>query len=184
METKKKGCVFLVLVPHRDFRAALQKQTDSLVNAGLKGVYTFPLTAPLAKLSEALNAQELKDIAKLIRLTIGKNKLYADDTSLVDFFRGMNLFGVKINLNTFINPDFCLKCKKITSLFNPPLIGTFLLPQKKETPALLCDFLKNTDKNALFFRAAAIANMTFAPVKKDEIFFKWKIDKLSWLPKN
>ena len=182
MDTKKKKEIFLVLVPHSEIRAALQKKTDSLVNAGLKDVYLFPPAVPLAKLSKALNTDELKQTANKLRLTIGSEKFYLREESIIDFYQNMNLSGPRLEQEIHEKYIECFK-EKIISVFNRLVIGMFLLHEKK-TPSLLYNFFNDNEISSLSFRACAVANMFWQPVKKDdEIFFKWKIDKLHWLPK-
>jgi len=174
METKKNRQVILVLVPHRDLRAVLRKKINSQIEKGLKGVYPFPLAAPLARLSKALNADELKQTAKSLRHIIGKNKLRVNETSTTEFNKDMMLFGPRLEL-----PD------KETEfiLYKELVIGTYLLPKNTQEPALLSCFLENDEEPSLSFRAAAVANMFWQQdKKKDEVYFKWKIGKLCWLP--
>ena len=181
METKKNRQIYLVLVPHRDLRTVLQKKINSQIESGLKGVYRFPLAAPLARLSKALNADELKQIAKSLRHTIGKNKLRVNETAVTEFNEDMTLFGLRLELPCKWTESILSPCRE----FFPAVIGTYLLPKNTQEPALLSGFIKNDDEEfSLSFRAAAVANMSWQPVKeKNEIYFKWKIGKLYWLPR-
>ena len=174
METKKDRQTYLVFVPHRDFRAVIQKNINSQIEAGLKGVYLFPAAAPLARLSKALSSDELKQLAKSLRQSIGKNKLIIRETAVTEFDQDMRLFGPRLEL----------PCKETESIpYKEFVIGTYLMPKNAQSPPLLSCFLKNTEESLLSFRAAAIANMSWQQVKKnDEVYFKWKIGKLCWLP--
>ncbi|MCL2266274.1 MAG: hypothetical protein FWC17_00745 [Treponema sp.] len=190
METKKNKLIYIALIPHRDFRIALRKYADSLVKAGLKNVYQFPFAAPLAQLSCAMTSDELKKTAKSLKLSLGSKKFQIQKTAVTEFKgcnENMNLFGLHLQLD---EPNsLCIDNKKIISVLNPPVIGTFLLPADTQKQFIYDDFFKSNNENIsilrLGFRAAAAANMFWQPAEKNkEIFYKWKIDKLYWLPKN
>lgn len=177
MKTDK---TFLVLVPHRDIRVILQKQSESLIKNGLTGVYSFPHIAVLASLSQPLNAEDLKRIACSLREAAGTEKISIKKTANFPFPAGaeeMHLFGYKLDFN--IPPVLYNGIKEVKEIF-PPLIGSFLVPDAHREK--LCAFAPECEN--LEFRAAAVANMYWKPVQtKKETVFKWKIDKLFWLPK-
>jgi hypothetical protein len=179
MKTDKKQIhKFLVLVPHRDIRVELQKDCDLALKEGLTGVYNFPLVAPFASLSRSLNTYELKKIAHSLRKTTGKNKITAEDdavTVLPCSEKRLTLCGPRLDIN-FPQDLFESVGKKINVLFSPLVIGCFL------TPELSPVFRKENKK--LEFRAGAVANMYWRPLQIDgEIYYKWKIGKLCWLPR-
>ena len=183
METKKNRQIFLILVPHRDTRLELAKFYDALVKDGLKGVYSFPFVAPLASLSQALNADELKHFARSLRLSTKGDKISAAETTITTFPTGaedMALFGPQLNLQTLSGIGNESSVKKIINYISPIVLGACLLPksfnQKFDTPPI---------QEGLSFRAAAVTNMYWRPLKNNgEIIYKWKIGKLCWLPKH
>ena len=184
METKKNKQVFLVLVPHRDIRLELQKYSDLLFKNGLTGVYTFPQVAPLASVSRSLNTDELKLVAGSLRKTAGDDKFNITEASTCAFPAGeeeMTLFGQVLELN---NRDaLSFTSTKIKYFFSQIIFGVCLIPKthKQQARDGLCGSWSNPQNS---FRAAAIANMSWKPVKQDgEIAYMWKIGKLTWLPK-
>jgi len=184
---------YLVLVPHRDVRVELRKYSENMIKSGLKGVYEFPLVTPLVSLSKFLTNEELKRTACLLRAAIGNNIIYTKKTNIVTFSETsrsgedgglcpLALFGPQLDLE--IPSGIFNGNLKVKRLFSPLTIGTFLIP----------DFSPDSGKNQkldeslqdkLKFRAAAVANMYWRPVRIDgKIGYKWKIGKLNWLPKN
>jgi hypothetical protein len=200
---KKRTQVFLVLVPHRDIRVELRKHSDTLIKNGLTGVYPFPLAAPLASLSKPLYANELKYITQTLRLTTAGEKINVIENSTTSFYKkndNMALFGSRLDLdfsNLIIHRRFEYReqkdelsdslSKKLKTIFAPIVIGSFLVPETHKLQVQDSSWFNNLNlppPALLSFRAAAVANMFWQSVEsKGEIFYKWKIDKLNWLPK-
>jgi hypothetical protein len=180
-ENKRRKQTFLVLVPHRDVRGELRKYSDLLVKAGLKDAYSFPYIAPLASLSQALNEGELKQIAHSLRKNIGSDKISAEENAVTAFpgyEKDLNLTGPRLNI-VIPHSVFEGGIKKIKAFFSPLVIGCFLTNDNKKLGSLL-----EIPREKSEFRAAAIANMYWLPLQVNgEIFYKWKIDKLCWLPR-
>ena len=172
--------VFLVLVPHRDIRLALRKYSDMLFKAKFTGSYHFPWVAPLAAISRPFNTEELKHCARSIREASG-GKIFAHEAAAASFPAGEGtlLFGPRLDLS--ILPDSLggsESAAKITNIFSPPVIGSFLLSVGEcETPTI-------PSPAPLSFRAAAVANMFWHPLCSggNIIGYKWKIGNLIWLP--
>jgi len=203
METKKNKQNFLVLVPHRDSRIILRKYSDKLLTEGISGVYTFPLAAPLAALSEPLSADELKQAARSLRENNGLHKFNLTYFTSAAFPAGngeIDLFGPYLNINTH-EIVAGSAAKKIIKLFTPVVIGTFLIPKDNKEqarvgtaePLARGSYSRSSRQNSsaeislscISFRAAAVANMHWQPGQlNNEKGFKWKIDRLTWLPKN
>lgn len=176
------GKIFLVLVPHRDVRVEARKYTDFLLKAGLKGVYQFPLAAPLAQLSRQLTIDELKNIARTLRKITEGGKIYTAGTSATAFPAGGELFGPRLDLEIPLYA-FCNDSVKIASFLSPIIFGSFLIPENNKQ-VIAGSLLNNIPPlPQLAFRAAAVANMFWQPFGTDEdIGYNWKIGKLCWLP--
>jgi hypothetical protein len=189
METENTRVqTFLVLVPHRDARTELRKYSDLLIKAGLTGVYNFPYTAPLASLSQALNNTELKNIAHALREAAGNNKIFTEENDVAvfpNYKKDLTLTGPRLKI-TIPQKVFDSTIEKIDTVFSSIIAGCFLIPE------LITDFridnnklniLRETPCEKLGFRAAAVANMHWRHLQiNGEIFYKWKIGKLCWLP--
>ncbi|MCL2440809.1 MAG: hypothetical protein FWD14_03635 [Treponema sp.] len=189
MNTRKDKQIFLVLVPHRDVRIELQKYSNKLIKEGLTGVYTFPLVVPLVSLLKPLKNDELRQIAITLRKVLGKEKittaefsstLFPADTDTEEMF----LFGPKLGFNIpiYIFENVSDKLKKH---FSPLIAGLYLQPRenkqfcalKTESSVPPCEILPTS--------AAALANLHWQPINLNgKNSYKWKIDKLCWLPKN
>jgi len=179
----------LAVVPHRDARGVLRKHSEKLMGEGITGVYCFPWAAPIARLSKPLTPDELKQCARILREATGANngKFSAGEAASCPFPARKNaassvLFGPRLDLEIPAG-IFCNVTQKIKSLFSPLIIGAFLMPKDHE--AQFRDSMSLREK--LEFRAAAVANMSWQPVQIDtddggEIAYKWKIEKLRWLP--
>jgi len=193
----------LVLVPHQDARIQALKYSKSLYKKILKGVYPFPCVIPVASVIKPLNPDELKHTAHIFRRSIGKEKI-----KLVNFIsasikicgKEMVLFGQR--LDPEITCDISnIGLKKIKSCFTPLISGICLIPKDNEdkTSGFTAQDKENcfsslvkadnsisiNDGLKINFWAAAVANMFWKPcaAKGEETFYKWKIGKLSWLPK-
>jgi hypothetical protein len=176
---------FLVLVPHRDIRVELQKKCDSAVKAALKaqfaGAYPFPRVIPLASLSQSLNESELRQIAHSLRTHIGKNKIIAEGDAIGSFpcnEKELVLCGAGLDI---VIPHDVFKnlSKKISYIFSSIMIGCFLKPKDNTKLNIFCE----APQKKLEFRAAAAANMYWRSFQiNGEIYYKWKIGKLYWLP--
>ena len=180
-EIKRRKQTFLVLVPHRDVRCELRKYGDLTIKAGLTDVYSFPYIAPLASLSRALNVGELKQIANSLRKITGSDKISAEGDAVISFpgyEKDLSLAGPSLNI-AFPQNVFEGGIKKITAIFSPFVIGCFLTKDKKKLISL-----KKISREKIAFRAAAVANMYWMPLRiNGEICYKWKIGKLFWLPR-
>lgn len=189
---KKNKNIFLVLVPHRDVRLEAKKYSSALLTSGLKGVYCFPQAAPVASLSHPLKDEELKAVARSLRYALGKNKINSFCAAVANFPEENNiitqvnknikyvLYGPRLEFD--IPPDvFDIIRSKTISLISPIVIGSFLIPDSN-----IPNLKNNIDclSPKLSFRAAAAANMYWHPFKIDnDTGYKWKIGKLSWLPR-
>jgi len=187
METDKKLTYkFLVLVPHRDIRVELLKNSDSALKAALKtqleGTYTFPRVTPLASLSQALKDGELKQIARSLRKKIGKNKIFLYEDTVIPFPCDQNnlvLSGPRLDIEK-IEDFFKNISKKVNYFFPSFVIGCFLKSKNNTNLNVSCE----TPRKKSGFRAAAVANMYWKTLQIDgEICYKWKIGKLFWLPR-
>jgi len=175
METKKERAqVFLVLVPHRDVRLLLRKYSDTLFKAGFDGAYQFPYLAPLAALSRPLNSDDLKQFALSLGQAAG-GKIIAAEGARTAFPPDSEkaLFGLRLDIDIAKNTP---ENQKVLYYFTPPVIGACLL-SSNDTTALL-------PPPELSFRAAAVANMYWKPIRAGAavIGYKWKIGNLRWLP--
>ncbi|MCL2196057.1 MAG: hypothetical protein FWB77_00420 [Treponema sp.] len=190
METDNfKTHVFLVLVPHRDARGEIRKYTEALFKNGLTGVYTFPYIAPIALLAKPLTPDELKTTARNIRIAAAGEKFQTSETACALFLSDKNsltLFGprLSIEIDTAVITN---TSEKIKTKITPAVIGAWLT--SKTCGQQDCD---GSDENIyshsfpkISFRAAAIANMFWKTVNiNGEICCKWKIGRLSWLPRS
>jgi len=180
METKKKRKqTFLVLVPHRDVRIELRKHCDLLIKNGLRDVYNFPYVTPLASLSQALTPFELKQVANSLRETIGSEKILTKGDAVTAFPSYENILTLcGPHLNITIPQNLVSNLLKINSLFSAFVIGCFLAKDKKINIPLKFPHKK------IEFRAAAVANMYWQSFQSNgEIYYKWEIDKIFWLPR-
>ncbi|MCL2210898.1 MAG: hypothetical protein FWB95_03130 [Treponema sp.] len=187
---KTKASIFLVLVPHNDARGEIRKYSQSLFKNGFKGVYGFPNAVPIASLSKPLNSDELKYIAKSIRTAAAGEKFKTLETACASFLSDENsltVFGPRLNFN--ITQDmFADTGLKIKTLISPLIVGSWLIPKTSEQHVHARANAGSQSYPPFYpfpetsFRAAAVANMFWRPVNEnEEIVYKWKIGKLSWL---
>jgi hypothetical protein len=181
--------IFLVLVPHRDIRIKLRKYSDLLIKKGFTGVYNFPIAAPLATLSQELQTKELKQITYSLREAAGNSKIFAEEIDVTAFpshEKDLTLIGPRLNISI---PQNVLNSvtNKTDAFFSSIITGCFLVPElisdlREDNKKL--DIFNETPFESLSFRAAAIANMYWRSLQiNGEIYYKWKIGKLCWLPR-
>jgi len=179
-EIKRQKLTFLVLVPHKDVRGELRKCGDLMLKTGLTDVYPFPYVVPLASISQALNTEELKQIAHSLRKTAGSDKISTEGDGIISFpgyEKDLSLAGPSLNIAKARNVLDGIK--KITAIFSQFVIGCFLTKDNKKLISL-----QEIPREKLAFRAAAVANMYWRPLQiEGEICYKWKIGKLCWLPR-
>jgi len=181
METDKfKTSVFLVLVPHQDARGEIRKHSQLLLKKSLSGRYIFPYVAPIALLKKPFTPDELKITAKNLRIAASGEKFQTSETICTHFpahENSLRLLGPRLNIDI----DLCaMNCapEKIKKQITAAVIGLYLIPETSEQQV---DAVPQIN---LSFRAAAAANLFWRPVRKNgEIYYKWKIGKLSWLPR-
>ena len=178
LQTQEKKKI-LILVPHQEVRDKLRKKREVMIQAGLKGVYDFPFAAPVAELYEPLTFEELKHTAHSIRkFTKGEKFLASEDAELA-FPSGedTSLSGVRLNFEIPASA-FGVCASKIKNFFSPLIISSFIMPKTIEQ-----QIIGFAPEEKLSFRAAAVANMYWHPFQADgETAYKWKIEKLIWLP--
>jgi len=195
---RQKQNIFLALIPHRDTRIVLQKYCEILFKAGLADVYPFPCAVPLAAISHQLTDEKLKHIARRLREAIsgegaercskGMNKFCVTEISSATLSinnEDITLLGPKLEFNLKHVND--IETEEIKSFISPAVIGFCLVPKENEQKilsSLKLNIIPASPLPELSFRAAAISNMFWKPVKLNgEIGYKWKIGKLYWLPK-
>ena len=191
---------FIILVPHRDAGNLLNKYREKIFASGFYGACSFPLAAPLARVSKPFSGEELKELARNIRsLTKDTDgRILSTGTALVRCsghpqavgqegadstatnFEQMSFFGPLLNLpaeeGIFPPPARA----KILMSFLPPILCASLVapevsPMRGEFPA---------QEEALSFRAAALANLVIRPLASGDPNYslEWKMGPLIWLP--
>jgi hypothetical protein len=181
---REDGPLYLaVLVPHRDSRKILWKQSAELFASGWGGAWSFPHVAPLALLRSPLGEAELRELARNLRRRSleggrgGRILTGAGRVLSLEMPGGpsqLRIYGLALELRTGPE-DFGPGVAKIRALL-PPLLGCAVLggaetpPESVEGPG---------------FRAAAAANMIYRPLPSGDrdYSFSWMIGKLHWLPR-
>ena len=181
----------LVLVPHRDTRRLLHAYSASLFAAGLPGAWSFPWVAPLAALNRPLAGAELKALARSLREHINQRggKCIAGPPESAALPAAANttmplVFGPRLNIE--LPDNFFETCgDAVLCRLSPPVIGAALIDAPDHNAA--CYGKPLPDPPHIFFRAAALANMSLRPLPGcswDDYSFEWSIGALHWLPKN
>jgi hypothetical protein len=177
----------LALIPHRDVRLPLRAWSGALFAAGLEGAWSFPWAAPLAQLNRPLSGMELKRLARILRQCIEQNndgKLTAGPPSIgPDLYgRGVSVFGLPLNIE--LSDAFFEEIREsVTRPLTPPVIGAALAADTLPPETVLPEIFPPEIFPQVSFRAAALANMSYRPIRDDGYSFEWKIGKLYWLPK-
>jgi len=186
---------FIIIVPHRDSLKPLEEYRARLFTAGFPGAWSFPTAAPLASVSRPLDREELKELARNIRLLTSGNdgKILCGGNACAKFTtkknrprrtqsdteeeEGFLFFGPCMNL--FIEENLFPQTAraKILDIFSPPVLCAALVGSGEKPPS--------EEGPVLSFRAASLANLAIRPLEAGAAgySFEWKIGPLVWLPK-
>jgi hypothetical protein len=130
----EKKVRLLALVPHRDARLPLRKWSASLFAAGVPGAWSFPWAAPLALLKRPLSSEELKSLARALRLLLNENNgkltaaapalsaLSADSSGTEEKF----IFGPSLQIK-FPDDFFAPAAEAIACRITPLVLGAALI---------------------------------------------------------
>ena len=171
---------FIVLLPHRDSRQLLENFRQKLFVAGFNGAYAFPSAAPLARVSQAYNGEELKALAQgLRRLSLLKDgKFTASQLSCFQAgIEGAAFFGPLLDLSPL---DIIQNNDKAFFTFPRTLLCAALLsPGDEELQVQAPAF------QPFSFRAAMVSNLAIRPLKRGaaSYSFEWRLGPGCWLPK-
>jgi hypothetical protein len=190
-ERRNSGLLRLVvLVPHRDSSRFLEARRSSLFAAGLLGAWSFPIAAPLARLSRPLTAGELKALAAYLReasLAGGRDgRIAAGEAAEVQCPGGtegpLRFWGPSLNLPVPAWEDICAPAPASDPVYRPFPAAVLCAAL---TPGGLSPSPPLPALPAFSFRAAAAANMAIRPLAQGAAgySFRWRIGPLFWLPK-
>jgi len=189
--TKDRGH-FIILIPHRDSLKPLEEYRRRLFTAGFCGAYSFPMVAPLARVSRPFSREELKELARNIRKLPPQGSEGAKSADEKIKSAGTGLAAFPGNL-TFFGPLLDLPLKE--SLF--PQTSKDKILHVLSSP-VLCAAIVSSHMNAggetqipeeapaLSFRAASLANLAIRPLAAgdSDYSFEWRIGPPAWLPKH
>ena len=184
---------FIVLLPHRDSRLVLDDFRQRFFAAGFNGAYAFPPVAPLARVSQAYNGEELKALAQgLRRLSLLKDRKFtASQLSCpqAGIMEGTDFFGPLLDLPPL---DGILVSDKVLFTFPRTVLCAALLGQV-DGELLTLKLISNTkrsfvqapDFQPFSFRAAMVTNLAIRPLKRGAApySFEWRLGPGCWLPK-
>jgi len=206
MKTEKRGFSrgsfprLLVLVPHRDVRLPLRSWSGELFAAGIPGAWSFPRVAPLAALTRALSADELKSMARALRERLRESGgvFRAGPPALAPLpFApdGKPVFAFGPVLEPAGQDALFAFGPAPENSARDAFFGGRVSPVRRITPAVLGAALLHGPPPAGFpepprvsFRASALAVARFRPLyagnrSGDGLSLEWEIGKLYWLPK-
>ncbi|MDR3123566.1 MAG: hypothetical protein LBU16_07300 [Treponema sp.] len=179
---------FAILVPHPDLAASLRNQSRFLFAAGLRGAWSFPHAAPLARLKRPLDEAELRDLAAALReATLERGGAIAlGGPELVSCPGFHSFFGPALDLAPPPLPS-----PATLHAFPALVIGIALAaPAEAPLPGRIRDL---PPARPGFFRAAMVANLTIKPLDgafpaaavppaEENYSFEWRMGKPRWLP--
>ncbi|GHV68656.1 hypothetical protein AGMMS49928_08720 [Spirochaetia bacterium] len=169
---------FAVLVPHRDTGVLIRPYRRSLFAAGLAGAWSFPDAIPLARLSKALSADELKTLALTLRalsLEDGCKGWFRSAGAAAETLPSFaGFYGPLFNVPA--PPVRLFPAETLLHRFPRLVLGAALTggtPPAAQLP----------EAPKLSFRAAAVSNLILRPLSSgDKDFsFEWKFGKPVWL---
>ena len=191
MDTKAKILRFIILSPHRDALKPFNDYRQALFSAGLEGAFSFPLASLLAQVSRPFSPPELKELAcKIRRLTIEREGKIRGGEDAVSECPGSVFPGIGRGGLSFYGPALDIPVNdeafpstakdKLLHVMSPALLCVALAGHENEGIKLV----EKTEKPALVFRAASLANLAIRPLAPGEwaYSFEWKTGEPVWLP--
>ena len=192
---------FIILIPHRDVLNHIALYREKLFAAGFHGAFSFPPSAPLARVSVPFCRNELRELALNIRSFTRETggKIRSMGTALVhsqdSFFPIKNKAEVQDDTamrgKNYSFFGLVLDLSPIEKLFP----GTKGNKMQIISPAVLCAALVNAEEKcaktpfaeevpSVSFRAASLANLSIRRMDEGETGFslEWRIGEPVWLP--
>jgi hypothetical protein len=183
---------FVILVPHYDLMASLRGQSRFLFAAGIDGAWSWPQSAPLARLERPLGEAELRDLAAALReSTLPRGgKISLGDPILAPCPGFHGFFGPALDLAP---PP--LPYPAVAYAFPALALGVALASPAEA--ALLGQIRDIPPARPGFFRAAMVANLAIqplrgafpagsvpgaAPTAAETYSLGWRLGKPRWLP--
>ena len=174
---------FIILIPHRDAANQLAAYREKLFSLGANGAHSFPLAAPIARVSRPLTKEELKELAGIIRDFTKENdgKFLCNGVSVMQSAGEFSFYGPPLILGGREKAISRSLRDKILKTFMPPVLCAAIIEQERATPEK--NFLSE-EAPILSFRAAALANLSVRPLEEGvtEYSFEWRMGPLVWLP--
>jgi len=174
---------FIILIPHRDAVNHLARYREKLFSLGVYGAHSFPLAAPLARVSRPFTREELKELAAAIRGLTKENdgKFLCGAVSAVQRAGEISFFGPPLNLGegeTVFSPA---QREKILKSFLPAVLCAAIVGQGNST---LNKNILSEEAPILSFRVAALANLSLRPLEEGDTAysFEWRMGPRVWLP--
>jgi hypothetical protein len=183
--TAIKASRLVVLVPHRDVAFRVRAVREALFARGFWGAWSFPAVVPLAESDGALPERSLKEAARALaaaRKAAGGTFRFGPGAEL-RLAGGARLWGLRLTPEF---PEFAETFARAWGTAALPFTLALTLLPPDGTPSGLDEDTAGAFRAALpVFRAAALANMLYAPLPAGErgYSFQWKIGKPAWLPK-
>jgi hypothetical protein len=191
---------FIILVPHRDAIKLLSEYRQRLFTAGLFSAYSFPISSPLAEVSRPFNREELKGLARNIRLlTEGSNgKIVANTCCTVSDSLHLSFCGPSLNLPVTEEAFPGIAKEKILRIMSPIVLCTGMAGKNPAGENSVWENSESSKAPAVSFRAAFVANLSIRPIagadcstenstknsleNSMEFSYEWKIGEPVWLP--
>ena len=193
---KKDVYHFIIIVPHRDSLKPFEEYRARLFAAGFPGAWSFPTAAPLASVSRPLDREELKGLARNIRLlTTGNDGKILCEGNVSSKFtteeerrrplaeaqrredrKDISFFGPALSL-TIEESLFSISARaKIIDILSPTILCAALVGSSEKPPS--------EEGPTFTFRAASLANLAIRPLEAGAApySFEWKLGPLVWLP--
>jgi len=191
-EPGKPPLRFVVLIPQSDLLKSFHEYSTKLFAASFAGALSFPIVAPLARVSTPFTGEELKSLAQGIRrlsLDSGGRIQSSAAAPAQICTEDLSFLGVQLNIGQAVLQDKQgnerwfpeTARRKLREVFSPPALCAAIVPSH-EVPSCVHDL---PCAPALSFRSAAVSNFTVRPLPSGEpaCSFEWRIGPLVWLPK-
>ena len=179
---------YVILVPHRDSLNYPVQIRDRLFSNNVLGAHSFPLCAPLIRISSSFTQEEMKELSLNIRNKYEK-LLWVPPA----FTRGLNekednlfFFGLGLDIN-IVDEDIPETARiKSLDLIKPVTICSAISYSMDEVIKLKNLLTETGQDFSSTFRSAYLANLHIYLIEPAYSFkaysFKWKIGSAVWLP--
>ena len=168
---------YVILVPHRDSLNAMEDLRKELFGYGFLGAYSFPLSAPLLRVSSPFSINQLKEFASMIKK--GRKNINCNGKNMLINSDELSFYGPALDLYTDNAIIPVSAAEKVIKIYNPVLFSASIINNIKNNTINE----KIIQNNSFSFRSACLRNLSIKKLGNNDDYYsyEWKMGKEVWL---